>query len=422
MTIELKKGVRLTVLPTKKYKTIRIFVRFTAPLNVAQTEKRTLLTSLLETTSLAYPTQTAFSSKLAELYGASFGMNVNKRGNLHQINAAMSLVNGKYVADPTLFSEAAAFLEQVLFHPNTQGDAFDEKNFTIEKNNLISYMKSVAEDKQALASLALQELYFANDAHQKYPSFGRPEDLIDVTAAELYQTYQAMLTEDQIDIFVIGDVEEAVIQTIFAQLPFTDRADKETDVFYQQPVENVIREKIVREPITQAKLNLAYQTGVYYDQEDRIALMVFNGLFGGFPHSKLFMNVREKASLAYYASSAIDTFRGYLSVQTGIDGKNRDQAFQLIEAQLQSLQQGEVTAEELAQTKAMLKNQYLLSLDNPQALIETAYLNQWVPGSEMTEDTFMQRLEHVSIADVKRLAQQVHLQAMFFLDKEATHE
>ncbi len=74
------------------------------------------------------------------------------------------------------------------------------------------------------------------------------------------------------------------------------------------------------------------------------------------------MNVREKESLAYYASSSIDTFRGYLSVQTGIDGKNRDKVFKLIEQQLQSLQRGEVTAEELAQTKAMLKNQYLLSL------------------------------------------------------------
>lgn len=422
MTIELKKGVHLTVLPTQKYKTIRIFVRFTASLDVARTAKRTLLTSLLETTSLAYPTQTAFSSKLAELYGASFGMNVNKRGNLHQINAAMSLVNGKYVADATLLSEAVAFLEQVLFYPNSQEDHFDEKNFTIEKNNLISYMKSVAEDKQALASLALQELYFANDPHQKYPSFGRPEDLVEVTAKDLYQTYQSMLNEDQIDIFVIGDVEEQAITTIFSQLPFTDRTSQPPSVFYQQPVENVIREKITREPITQAKLNLAYHTGVYYDQEDRIALMVFNGLFGGFPHSKLFMNVREKASLAYYASSTIDTFRGYLSVQTGIDGQNRDKVFTLIEEQLQSLQQGEVTAEELSQTKAMLKNQYLLSLDNPQALIETAYLNQWVPGSEMTEETFMQRLEKVSIADVKRLAQQVHLQAMFFLNKEATHE
>ena len=76
------------------------------------TAKRTLLTSLLETTSLAYPTQTAFSSQLAELYGASFGMNVNKRGNLHQINAAMSFVNGstcqmkQYCRKQPLFSRS----------------------------------------------------------------------------------------------------------------------------------------------------------------------------------------------------------------------------------------------------------------------------------------------------------------------------
>jgi predicted Zn-dependent peptidase len=126
--------------------------------------------------------------------------------------------------------------------------------------------------------------------------------------------------------------------------------------------------------------------------------------------------------LAYYASSSIDTFRGYLSVQTGIDGKNRDKVFKLIEQQLQSLQRGEVTAEELAQTKAMLKNQYLLSLDNPQALIETAYLNQWVPNTKMTEDEFMQKLAQVTVADVQALAKNVSLQAVFFLDKETTHE
>ena len=94
----------------------------------------------------------------------------------------------------------------------------------------------------------------------------------------------------------------------------------------------------------------------------------------------------------------------------------------MIEQQLQSLQRGEVTAEELAQTKAMLKNQYLLSLDNPQALIETAYLNQWVPNTKMTEDEFMQKLAQVTVADVQALAKNVSLQAVFFLDKETTHE
>ena len=99
----------------------------------------------------------------------------------------------------------------------------------------------------------------------------------------------------------------------------------------------------------------------------------------------------------------MDTFRGYLSVQTGIDGSNRDQVFTLIEQQLQSLQRGEITEAELAQTKAMLKNQFLLSLDSPQSLIETEYLNQWVPNTKMSEEQFIQRLEEVSVTDVQKL-------------------
>ena len=65
--------------------------------------------------------------------------------------------------------------------------------------------------------------------------------------------------------------------------------------------------------------------------------MVFNGLFGGFPHSKLFLNVREKHSLAYYASSSVEPFRGLLTVQTGIDGKNREKVLRLVNDQLKEI-------------------------------------------------------------------------------------
>ena len=108
--------------------------------------------------------------------------------------------------------------------------------------------------------------------------------------------------------------------------------------------------------------------------------------------------------------------------KTGIDGSNRDQVFTLIEQQLQSLQRGEITEAELAQTKAMLKNQFLLSLDSPQSLIETEYLNQWVPNTKMSEEQFIQRLEEVSVTDVQKIAQKIELQAVFFLDKELDHE
>ncbi len=134
------------------------------------------------------------------------------------------------------------------------------------------------------------------------------------------------------------------------------------------------------------------------------------------------MNVREKESLAYYASSSVDTFRGFMSVQTGIDGKNRNQVLRLIHEQLESLRNGEVTELELAQTKAMLRNQYLLSLDAPQATIETAYLDNWLPETQLTDDEWLSRMENVTIHDIQNVAQKIELQAIFFLDGGMTNE
>lgn len=422
MTIQIQPGITLTVIPTEKYKTIRLFARFSAKHTRQEAASRTLLTSILETNSLNYPTQTALSAKLADLYGASFGLNVGKRGNLHQVNLAMTVVNGKYINQPRVFAEAVAFLKEILFYPNIHDKQFEQQTFDLEKNNLIAYIESIEEDKQSLASLKLQELYFEGDEDQKTPSFGRVEELKKVTAQTLVETYEKMLKEDQIDLFVVGDVtEEAVLEEIKA-LPFSQSERASFEMFYRQPEKNTVKEATLTENVLQGKLNLGYATNIYYNDPERYALMVFNGLFGGFPHSKLFMNVREKASLAYYASSSIDTFRGFLSVQTGIDGKNRQAAMTLIREQLEALCRGEVTDEELQKTKAMLKNQYLLSLDNPQALIETAYLNVWLPETKQNQEELIENIMSVTKEEVQTVAQKIQLESVFFLNGEQIDE
>ena len=86
-----------------------------------------MLTSLLETNSLNYPTQNDLSTRLAELYGASFGVSVAKKGNIHQVNVGMSIVNGSYVGEENLLNEAVTFLQEILFAPNVKEGAFDEK-------------------------------------------------------------------------------------------------------------------------------------------------------------------------------------------------------------------------------------------------------------------------------------------------------
>lgn len=415
MVYQLAEGVNLHVLPTKQYKTIRIFIRFTARLQQEVITKRSLLSSMLETNSLNYPDQTKLSAKLAELYGASFGLSVRKKGNLHWLNAGISFVNGEYVNDPNLFSQAVDFLKEVLFYPNIKNQQFDQLTFDLEKNNLRLYLESLKEDKQTFASYALQELYFENSPEQKIPSLGVVEELDKITARSLAAYYQEMMANDQIDIFVVGDVDPDKAAEAVAQLPFEPRETAHPELFYTQPQVNIVKERQVREPIVQAKLNLAYQTNVYYDEPERFALMVFNGLFGGFPHSKLFMNVREKESLAYYASSSVHTFRGFMSVQTGIDEKNRNQVLRLIHEQLESLRNGEITDLELAQTKAMLRNQYLLSLDSPQAAIEASFLDSWLPETKLSDEEWLKRMESVTIKEIQQVAEQIELQAIFFL-------
>ncbi|HGF7907441.1 TPA: M16 family metallopeptidase [Enterococcus faecium] len=415
MVYQLAEGVNLHVLPTKQYKTIRIFIRFTARLQQEVITKRSLLSSMLETNSLNYPDQTKLSAKLAELYGASFGLSVRKKGNLHWLNVGISFVNGEYVNDPNLFSQAVDFLKEVLFYPNIKNRQFDQLTFDLEKNNLRLYLESLKEDKQTFASYALQELYFENSPEQKIPSLGVVEEIDKITARSLAAYYQEMMANDQIDIFVVGDVDPDKAAEAVGQLPFEPRETAHPELFYTQPQVNIVKERQVREPIVQAKLNLAYQTNVYYDEPERFAIMVFNGLFGGFPHSKLFMNVREKESLAYYASSSVDTFRGFMSVQTGIDEKNRNQVLRLIHEQLESLRNGEITDLELAQTKAMLRNQYLLSLDSPQAAIEASFLDSWLPETKLSDEEWLKRMESVTIKEIQQVAEQIELQAIFFL-------
>ena len=419
MAIKLAQGVNLHVIPTKKYKTTRILVRFDTRLNKENSTKRTLLSSLLETNSLHYPDQVKLSEQLAEMYGASFGVNVTKKGNHHWLNLSLSIVNDNYLTNTQVLKEAVIFIKEILFYPNILADAFEANTFEREKENLHAYYESISEDKQTYAALALQQLYFQLSEDQKIPSFGTSELLLTETPESIAAYYHQMLLEDQIDIVVLGDVNEFEVSKLFEHLPFSDREVGRSDIFYHQPVRNVIEERSEQEPLAQSKLNLGYNTSIYYGDNRYFALQVFNGIFGGFPHSKLFMNVREKENLAYYASSSIDTFRGMMTVQTGIDGENRNRVLRLISTELENMKNGRITELELVQTKAMLKNQYLLSLDNAGAVIENEYLKYLLPPLELSASEWIARMEAVTVTDIQKVAELINLQAIFFLEGEA---
>lgn len=416
MKYKIKNGVTLHVVPTEKYKTIRVLIRFSVPATVELINKRTLLSSVLETTSQAYPTQKEMSEYLASLYGTSFGISVGRKGDSHYLSVILNTVNDKYLKESEdVLGASIDFLKEVLFNPHLTNDVFDQVTFKREQKNLVEYIHSVYDDKQSLAALRLQEMFFANSASQGIPSFGTAEGISQITAQELTTYYNEMLVTDNVDVFVLGDVDEDRVTEMVSSLPFTDRPEIISEGFYHEPTKDQVLTRVDSLSVTQGKLNLGYQMQAYYYEADYFALLVFNGLFGGFAHSKLFMNVREKESMAYYASSSIDTFRGYLTVQTGIDPENKERVQALVEEQLIALENGEVSSLELAQTKEMLKNQYITAQDNPGSVIEAAYIQSKFPKSAISENEWLKNVDNITVEDVQRVAASLDLQAVYFM-------
>ena len=417
MRIELVKGVNLNIIPSKQFKTTRIFISFIKNIeSKKELAERALLANYLEMCSQNYPTQIDIARKLSQMYGASFGSSVDRRGNYQLINFSIDYIEGKYlVGNEDLFSEVIEFLKEIIFNPLKVGENknFDEETFTRQKNNTIKYLKTIKEDKQAYATAKLRKLYFDNEI-QQVPSFGESEDVEKLTISDLMDAYQKMLNTDRAEIMISGDVNTDEVINKFSVLPFKARNISRVSMSYTQEIKQEIVTQIDEEPLSQSKFDMAFRLPVVYRGDLHYAALVFNSLFGGSALSLLFTVVREKMSMAYYANSNFDPFRQLLVVQTGISYANKDKVQELILEQLERLKKGDFEDELLEQNKNNLISSYISRLDSQTSALLRAQ-SAALTGINVTIEEWLDNLQSVTKDDVMKVAKMVELQATYML-------
>lgn len=417
MRIELVKGVNLNIIPSKQFKTTRIFISFIKNIeSKKELAERALLANYLEMCSQNYPTQIDIARKLSQMYGASFGSSVDRRGNYQLINFSIDYIEGKYlVGNEDLLSEVIEFLKEIIFNPLKVGENknFDEETFIRQKNNTITYLKSIKEDKQAYAAAKLRKLYFDNEI-QQVPSFGESEDVEKLTISDLMDAYQKMLNTDRVEVMISGDVNTDEVVNKFSVLPFKVRNISRASMSYTQEIKQEIVTQIDEEPLSQSKFDMAFRLPVVYRGDLHYAALVFNSLFGGSALSLLFTVVREKMSMAYYANSNFDPFRQLLVVQTGISYTNKDKVQELILEQLERLRKGDFEDELLEQNKNNLISSYISRLDSQTSALLRAQ-SAALTGINVTVEEWLDNLQSVTKDDVMKVAKMVELQATYML-------
>lgn len=410
---KLQQGVHLYIRKTNQFKTITMSFKWTSTLEEKQAAHRAVLSNVMQDSNAMYPKQSDFRKAMDELYGSVFYMDAGKRGNAHIVSLNMECVNDEYLSTTGLFDDVLEMVHAVIFKPNLSNGEFDESIVNREKRSVIERIKSVYDDKTRYAQKRMLEIMRPNHP-ASISSSGTEEQVSQITSASLVEAYDKMINEDVIDIYVVGDVDEqALVEKITNMFSFTAREDvrKPFEVTNEEKEPQKIFEK---QDMKQGKLQVGYHTPVLFHHDDYPKMQVTNGVLGGFAHSKLFMNVREKESMAYTINSIYGAYYGILYVMAGIDANLEEKAVSMIEEQLVALKKGDVTALELEQTVALLANSIRSAFDSARGQIEV-YDQYKQVDEHFTADKLIQKWQAVTVQDIQDMASNIQLELIYLL-------
>ncbi|TFE02819.1 EF-P 5-aminopentanol modification-associated protein YfmF [Jeotgalibacillus salarius] len=401
-------GLNIRIVKTKKFKTNQFVLKFKSKLSEENVTARALLPYVLQSSTAKWPTTAAFRSHLDDLYGASASVDVNKKGEYHILTFAVDIPNEKYLQDKTpLTEEALDVLNEMVFHPLIEHNAFSSTVVEAEKRTLKQKLKAVKDDKMRYASQRLVEEMCSDEAYSLHPN-GIESELESITTEKLYEAYQKMVSEDEVDLYIVGDMEVEQMELLCEnKFSLSERKPVQTDS-HSVTVEKA-KKVVEKQQIKQGKLNIGYRSNTVYGDQDYLSMAVMNGILGGFPHSKLFINVREKESLAYYAASRLESHKGLIVIMSGVDPAKIEKAESIIEQQLEAIRDGDISEQELSQTKAVMTNQMLETLDSPRGIVEVLYqgetagipvhINEWFDGIERVSKEDVIKAAHKLIKD-----------------------
>ena len=416
-TTDIKEGIRLHKIKTNKYKTNLMSVFLTSKLSRDDITKKALILTVLRRGTNNLKTQEEISKKLEELYGASFDCGIDKLGDKHVLKFYVESLNEQYLYQKEdILSQSLNILFDIVFNPLLENGVFKQEYIDEEKQNLRIIIEGQKDNKAAYATQRCIEEMYKEKPYGLY-KYGYVEDLEKIDSKNLYETYLNLIKTCKIDIFVSGDFDEKTLeekvksnQQISKLEPRkVEYLDEESESSNTQE-ENVVRENM---QISQGKLNI----GLDVLSDNKSAVSVYNAILGGGANSKLFQNVREKASLAYSAGSIYIKPKSKIIIKTGIEHKNYDKALQIIKEQIDDMKNGKFSDEDIQHAKELIIASFKAMQDEQDSEI-SFYFGREIQKESKDIDKQIKEVSEVTKQNIVDVANKIKINTIFFLTRE----
>ena len=420
--IELSPGVHLTAVHTKKFKSCVLGATLLSPLDRETASLNALIPSVLRRGTAEHPDMEALSAALDELYGGSVEPMVRTRGETQCVGFLGSFLDDAYTLDgASILEPAAGLLGELLLRPYTVDGAFCPDYTRGERDNLVDRIRAQVNEKRSYALSRLKQEMCAGEPFG-VDRLGDEAHASAITARSLWDQYRALLASAPLELYYCGSAQsQRVADALCSAL--SDLPRSAARAVPARPVRQNVpaQPRYVEEAldVTQGKLTMGFRAGADVWSEQYPALVLANAIYGGTTTSRLFLNVREKLSLCYYASSQLEKFKGVMLVSSGVEFDQFAPARDEILAQLAACKAGDFEDWELEGARRSVVGALKSAMD-AQGRLEDFWLGQAVAGLTEGPDALAGRVEQVTREQVVRALNTLELDTVYFLKgKEA---
>ncbi len=418
---EIKEGIKLHQIKTQKFKTNLIAIFLTMPILKENVTKNALLLSVLRRGSKNMPTQEKISQELEEMYGAGFDCGIDKTGDNHVLKFYLESINDKFLpqTNENMLKNSIEKLFEIAFDPLVENGGFKEEYVKQEKANIKRIIEGKVDNKAIYALERCTEEMYKDKPYGLY-KYGYIEDLEIITAQNLYEYYQKMLQECKIDLFISGDIEDSF--EVVEHNENIQKLQNRKPNYIINKIENKepVQENEIQESMEVVQGKIVIGLDVHLENEkQKYDTMLYNAILGGTANSKMFQEVREKASLAYTASSRYLRYKSNIFIMCGIEIKNYEKAMEIIRKQLEDMKNGLFTEEDIENAKKGIISG-IKSIDDEQDTEITYCYGQELTDTKTSLDEYIENIERVNKEDIIKIAQAVTVNTVYFLKNKET--
>lgn len=414
---KIKEGINVHIINEKKFKTDLVAIFLTTPMTRENVTYNAVLSSTLRRGSKNMPTQDIISKELEEMYGAEFDCGIDKTGDNHVLKFYMESVNDNFLPqnDKKMLKTSIEKLLEIVFNPLTESEAFKKEYVEQEKQKIKQIIEGKIDNKARYAlDRCIEEMY--KDKPYGLYKYGYIEDLENIDEKNLYEYYNTLIAQCKIDIFISGEVEKTIIEDIKNNENIEKLQDRKPKyIIGNEDDINVTEEKEITESmeVTQGKVVIGMHIP-NLEENKKYDALVYNSILGGTANSKMFQNVREKASLAYTAGSNYMRYKNNIFIKCGIEIKNYEKAIKIIREQIEDMKKGIFADEDIENAKKGIISS-IKSIDDEQDTKITYFFGQELNNSNTSLEEYIQKVQNVSKEEIINIANKVKIDTIYFL-------